>query len=244
MTLAIVQGSTKGIGFSLLKQIAKNRDLQAIIATGRSLESFEQSCKQSSFQDPRLQFLQMDVTKEQDIISVSQAIKSKHGPECLQYFINSAAYLLPEKSLQQLDAKQINLHFTTNVIGPMLVAKHFSPLLANPKKLQNKVVWAHLSAKTGSIGDNGLGGWHSYRISKAALNQLTKTMSVELGRKGVQVLSLHPGTVDTALSRNFIKNVAHEVFTPDKAAEMLWSVICATDKNGVFLDYAAKEIPW
>ena len=244
MTIALVQGGSKGIGFSLLKSIVKNPNLKAIVATGRSEETFEKSCKEASLLDSRISFVRMDVTKENDIKDAAGFIKEKFGSDSIKFLINSAAYLKPEKSLQQLELTEIEKHFSTNIIGPMLVAKHFTPLLANPKKLKEAVVWANLSAKTGSIGENGLGGWHSYRITKAALNQLTKTMSVELGRKGIQVLSLHPGTVDTTLSKEYIKNVQHEIFSPDKSAEMLYDIISKTDKNGVFLDYAGREIPW
>ena len=192
----------------------------------------------------------------EEIKNTSDLIKKNYGSSPIQYFVNSSAFLKPEKSLSQIDKDIVLQHFNVNIIGAMLVAKHFTPLLANPKVSGNPVVWSNLSAKTGSISDNGLGGWHSYRISKAALNQLTKTMSVELGRKGIQVLSLHPGTgtlsvslaltntVDTDLSRLYVKNVQHEIFSPEKAAELLFGVMTKTKENGVFLDYAGKSIPW
>jgi NAD(P)-dependent dehydrogenase (short-subunit alcohol dehydrogenase family) len=106
--------------------------------------------------------------------------------------------------------------------------------------------WFHWRQSFGWMVFIGMDNFrHSYRISKAALNQLTKTLSVELGRKGIQVLSLHPGTVDTNLSRPHVKNVKPEsLFTPDIAAEKMWKVIEETSHSGVFLDYDAKPIPW
>ena len=104
--------------------------------------------------------------------------------------------------------------YQINAIGPAMVAKHFLPLLSK----RRKAVFAALSARVGSIGDNRLGGWHSYRASKAALNMLIKTMSIELARRNPDALivGLHPGTVDTPLSEPFQRNVADgKLFTPE-----------------------------
>ncbi|RKO89219.1 hypothetical protein BDK51DRAFT_21781 [Blyttiomyces helicus] len=108
-------------------------------------------------------------------------------------------------------------------------------------------VWVNISARTGSIGDNGLGGWYSYRVMKAGLNQFTKTLSCELGRKGVTVISYHPGTVDTDLSRKFVKGVdPAKLFSPDQAAAYMLAVIQGLKEtdNGTFVDFAGKPIPW
>ena len=94
--------------------------------------------------------------------------------------------------------------------------------------------------RVGSIGDNRLGGWHSYRASKAALNQIMRNFAIELGRrnKGAVVVSLHPGTVETALSEPFSNNVPDgQMFTPDHSAQCLLSVIDgleAKDNGGFF----------
>ena len=114
--------------------------------------------------------------------------------------------------------------FAVNTIGPALIAKHALPLL--PKT--GKSVFAALSARVGSISDNGLGGWHSYRASKAALNMLLKNFAIELKfkRKEAVCIGLHPGTVDTGLSQPFQKNVADgKLFTPAYSAARLLSVI-------------------
>ncbi|CAO2823178.1 unnamed protein product [Amaranthus hypochondriacus] len=114
---------------------------------------------------------------------------------------------------------------------------------------RNAAVVANLSARVGSIGDNNLGGWHSYRASKAALNQLTKTVSVEMARKKDPIicLLLHPGTVDTDLSRPFQRNVPREkLFTKEFSVNKLLSIIDGANihDNGKFFAWDGQEIPW
>ena len=191
-------------GFSFVKNLLTTTPYH-IVATSRSRATFEESCKLANFDatlKSRITFLPLDVTSELSIQAAAKNVSEKFGQKSLRCLINSAGYLLPEKSIRNVDFKQAEHHFQVNTIGPMLMAKHFSGLLANPEKSPSlasgpltKSVWVNISARTGSIGDNHLGGWYSYRMSKAALNQLTKTLAIELGRKGTLVVSLHPGTV-------------------------------------------------
>jgi NAD(P)-dependent dehydrogenase (short-subunit alcohol dehydrogenase family) len=148
--------------------------------------------------------------------------------------------LQPEKSLRALDAVQMARSFAINAIGPALAIKHFAPLL--PKS--GRCVLATLSAKVGSIEDNRLGGWYSYRAAKAALNQLIRTAAIEIARTkpDARLLALHPGTVATGLSQPF--NPAHEVFTPDDAAARLLNVMEEATSSGQFLAYDGTFIPW
>lgn len=130
----------------------------------------------------------------------------------------------PEKSLRELDAERLAQAFAINVIGPALVAKHFLPLFARDKR----GVYAALSARVGSISDNRIGGWYGYRAAKAALNMTIRNLAIELARTHKQSIcvGLHPGTVDTALSEPYQKNVAPErLFTPDYAATRMLSVL-------------------
>ncbi len=108
-------------------------------------------------------------------------------------------------------------------------------------------MFASITGRVGSISDNGLGGWISYRASKAAQNQALKTASIELGRRGIVVVALHPGTVDTDLSMPFQKNVAKgKLFPVDMAANQLLDVIDSLElsDNGSFLAYDRSLIPW
>ena len=154
--------------------------------------------------------------------------------------------------MRQVTPDLFNQHMSINALGPLLVTKHFSSLLnptPGPSTWPHTIV-ANISARTGSIGDNGLGGWYSYRASKAALNQITKTISVELSRGSKnQIISvvLHPGTVDTDLSRDFVKGVPKDkLFSPDTSAQKLFDVITSlkVEDNGKFYDFARKEIVW
>ncbi|WP_428680436.1 SDR family oxidoreductase [Reyranella sp.] len=151
--------------------------------------------------------------------------------------------LSPEKSWRDLDAAQMAKAFAVNAIGPALLMKHFLPLLPR----QGRSVFATLSARVGSIGDNRLGGWYSYRASKAALNQFVRTAAIELGRRQPAALcvALHPGTVATALSSPFVK-AGLDVQTPDLAAGRLLEVIerLPPGSTGGFFDHRGAPIPW
>jgi NAD(P)-dependent dehydrogenase (short-subunit alcohol dehydrogenase family) len=151
----------------------------------------------------------------------------------------------PEKALRELDAHWLAKLYAVNAIGPALVAKHFLPIM--PKT--GRPVFAALSARVGSISDNRLGGWHGYRASKAALNMLVRNLAIEEGRRNPRaiVVALHPGTVDTALSRPFQGNVQPgRLFKPERAALQLLDVIeeLRPPDSGKLFDFEGKEIPF
>jgi len=149
---------------------------------------------------------------ELDIIIVSSGI------------LGSGADLRPEKAMKELEPDALAKLFAVNAVGPALVAKHFLPKL----RKSSKTLFAALSARVGSIGDNRLGGWYSYRASKAALNMLLKTLSIEHARQWPEsvVAGLHPGTVDTGLSRPYTARTPKEkLFTPGTSARHLLQVI-------------------
>ncbi|WP_243453754.1 SDR family NAD(P)-dependent oxidoreductase [Sandaracinobacteroides saxicola] len=151
----------------------------------------------------------------------------------------------PERDWRQLDAAWMAENFAINTIGPALVAKHALPKL----RRGDPSVFAALSARVGSIADNRLGGWHSYRASKVALNMLVRTLAIELARKNpaAVAVTLHPGTVDTGLSKPFQRNVAPEkLFTPAHSAAQLWRVIqgLTREDNGFALAWDGQRIPF
>jgi NAD(P)-dependent dehydrogenase (short-subunit alcohol dehydrogenase family) len=129
----------------------------------------------------------------------------------------------PEKSLRELDPDWMMENYRINAVGPALVAKHFLPIMAK----QGPICFAALSARVGSISDNRLGGWHSYRASKSALNMFIRNIAIEWQRKNAQsvIVGLHPGTVETALSAPFKGNPAHERFLPTRAARDMLNVL-------------------
>jgi NAD(P)-dependent dehydrogenase (short-subunit alcohol dehydrogenase family) len=149
----------------------------------------------------------------------------------------------PEKALRDLDADWLARTYAVNAIGPALVAKHFLPLMPRT----GRSIFAALSARVGSISDNTLGGWYGYRASKAALNQLVRTLAIEDRRRNPSgiVVALHPGTVDTSLSRPFQGNVQPgRLFAPDRAAVQLLDVLDGLKPadSGRLFDWEGKEV--
>jgi len=148
----------------------------------------------------------------------------------------------PEKSLSLLSLKAMSDQFLLNAAGPALILKHIKHLL----RKDGPSTFAALSARVGSIGDNRLGGWYSYRAAKAALNQLIHSASIELKRTHPQSIcvALHPGTVKTGLTENYVAN--HPAVTPHEAAGHLLSVLgnLSPEQSGLFFDWAGKQIEW
>lgn len=183
---------------------------------------------------------------EASIEAAANVIAAKDAP--MRLFIDATGFLhneqfTPEKSLRQITAAHMAHAFAVNTIGPALLMKHFSPLLP----AEGKSVFVTLSAKVGSIGDNWLGGWYSYRASKAALNQLLRTAAIETARRrrNAICLALHPGTVESPLSAPFEKS-GLDIRSPEEAARDLIAVIgkAGSADCGKFLDYKGEELPW
>ncbi len=152
---------------------------------------------------------------------------------------------MPEKSWRALDGAALAEMFAINAIGPALIAKHMLPLL----RREGRAVFAALSARVGSIGDNRLGGWHGYRASKAALNMLMRNFAIELAAHNPQaiVAGVHPGTVDTALSRPFQRGVTPgKLLTPAQSAGHILSVLAGLepkDSGGLFA-WSGEQLPF
>jgi len=188
----------------------------------------------------------MDLTSETSIAEAALHVADLGSP--LRLVVDATGFLhdadgRPEKSWRQIDPVQMAKAFAINAIGPSLLMKHLLPLMPRA----GKSVFATISAKVGSIGDNHLGGWYSYRASKAALNQLVRTAAVELKRRRPDAIcvALHPGTVDSRMSAPFTK-VGLEVRSPAEAAEQMIRVILALapEDSGGFFDYRGAPLPW
>jgi NAD(P)-dependent dehydrogenase (short-subunit alcohol dehydrogenase family) len=148
----------------------------------------------------------------------------------------------PEKSLAALQPERLAKAFQLNAIGPVLVLRHFAPLLA-----PGASIYAKLSARVGSISDNHKGGWYGYRASKAALNMLLQTAAIELQRKNAQlrVVALQPGTVRSDLSQPFSAGVEQLLEPADSVAGMLAALQGLQPRHGAhFVDYRGQDIPW
>jgi NAD(P)-dependent dehydrogenase (short-subunit alcohol dehydrogenase family) len=195
--------------------------------------------------DPKCKMFRFDLEDEASIEAAARSVFSEGLPDLVIVatgVLHSAA-LWPEKSLKALDAAALRDVLAVNAIGPALVAKHILPHLSQ----EGKSVFGVLSARVGSISDNRLGGWHAYRSSKAALNMLVRNFAIELKRTHPDALcvALHPGTVDTALSRPFQTGLrADHLFSPDVSAHHLLSVIDALtpDQSGRLFAWDGREI--
>jgi len=179
-----------------------------------------------------------------DPASIDAAATALSRPPDLVFIATGVLHgdrLSPEKATAQLTAEALATAFAINTIGPALVARAVLPLMPRGRK----TVLAALSARVGSIADNRLGGWHSYRASKAALNQLIRTMAIEQARRNPDqvLLALHPGTVDSGLSRPFQKGVK-TLFSPEESARYLLSVIDAATpaQSGQLIDWRGEVI--
>lgn len=184
----------------------------------------------------------LDLTEPDSIERAAQQLKAQ-AP--FQLIIHAAGILhrdalQPEKSLSKLNNQTMQTVFQINALGPARVLQQFVPLLSRDGAM------AFLSAKVGSIGDNRLGGWYSYRASKAALNMLIKTAAIEVARTRPQVrlLSLHPGTVISPLSAPF-QGGAHARPASVAAQEMLRVIDQSTAADsGSFFAYNGERLPW
>jgi len=184
----------------------------------------------------------LDVADED---SVAAALGRLEGPFDLIFVATGkldGAGHRPEKAVAEVTPEAMVDQFRVNAAGPMLVLKHALPLL--PK--ERPATFAVLSARVGSIGDNRIGGWHSYRAAKSALNQLIHGAAIELRRTHKQAVAvcLHPGTVHTAFTAPYAGR--HKTVEPAEAAGRLLSVLdgLAPERSGSFLDYSGTEIPW
>jgi len=226
--IAIVVGSSGGIGSALLARLSAQPRFSAVLGLGRR-------------SSPPL-----DLTDEDSIVAAARHVAGLGGDVRLVIDASGILHeegLSPEKTWRELDPAQLARAFAVNAIGPALLMKHFLPLLPR----QGRSVFATLSARVGSIGDNRLGGWYGYRASKAALNQFVRTAAIELGRRQPAALcvALHPGTVATSLSSPFVK-AGLDVQTPEQAAGRLLDVIdrLPPGSNGGFFDHRGDPVPW
>ena len=188
----------------------------------------------------------IDITLEDSIVAAAAEVSALDQP--IRLIIDATGFLHggdihPEKSLSKIDGYKMAHSMAINAIGPALLLKHFLPLLPS----EGKAVFCTLSARVGSITDNHLGGWYSYRASKAALNQIVKTSAIELKRLRPAALCVtyHPGTVDSSLSYPFLKS-GLKLQSATDAAKACVSVLDSlkSSDSGGFFDYTGERVPW
>ena len=226
--LAVVIGANGGIGSALADALEGPPWQMQVVRLGRRSEP------------------PLDLLDESSIAGAAAWVASLGRPPAL--VVDATGFLhderfSPERRLQDLDREHLMHAFAINAVGPALLLKHFLPLLPQ----RGRSMFATLSAKVGSIGDNRLGGWYAYRASKAALNQLVRTASIELRRRcpDAVCVALHPGTVDTPLSAPFGK-AGLEVRPAAEAARLLVGVLETLQpaQSGGFFDYRGRALPW
>tara|TARA_B100000579_G_scaffold426780_1_gene434468 strand:- start:292 stop:1011 length:720 start_codon:yes stop_codon:yes gene_type:complete len=184
--------------------------------------------------------------QDETSINESSIIASKEYPLDMVIVTTGILHegeLMPEKSLRDLSEKKIQRIFEVNTVVPLLIAKHFLPKMNR----ETKSIFAALSARVGSISDNKLGGWYSYRSSKAALNMVIKNLAIEISRsnKKAIIVGLHPGTVDSNLSKPFQGNVPNgKLFTPEYSTQKLLEVLSSltSKQSGKCFAWDGKEV--
>ena len=229
---ALVLGSTGAIGQAWLMHFQS--DPNCLLAVGLSRSSTPA----------------FDLQNEDSMANCAAALRSdsaSQGSGAFQWIIDATGALTidgvgPEKRIDALNAQHLLKQFEINAVGPALLMKHFSPLLAT----NERGVYATLSARVGSIEDNHKGGWYGYRAAKAARNMLLQTAAIELSRKRPLAVfaALQPGTVESRLSSPFV--AANQAMAPELAVSKLMAVLNGLSANGRahFVDHAGQEIPW
>ena len=235
-----VFGATGGIGKALTHNLSENKNTERVFAISRSPN------KQNNH---KVTSLQADIENENDIKRVADYLRSNVGELHMVLVATGVLHvrdkIKPEKSWRAIDANSLETIFRINAFGPALIAKHFLPLLARKRKS----IFAALSARVGSIEDNHLGGWYAYRGSKAALNMLIRTLSIELNRLNPHAIcvGLHPGTVNTSLSKPYQGSVPKkDLFSAQHSAGYLLNVVNNLQKehSGRIFAWDGKPIPF
>ena len=238
---AVVISGSKGIGKGFVDYLTRLPNIKRVLVSTRSIPSSAHSSSVVTYHEvnPLIEGILADF-----------ALKVGQEASSLQLLLIATGFLhtetiQPEKSVNALQIGTLEEYFRINAIIPALVLRHFNKLIQG----SGPIVCATISAKVGSIEDNGLGGWYGYRASKAALNQFLKTYSIEITRKNPHAIitALHPGTTDTELSKPFQKGVKPEkLFTVERCVRQLMGVIDLLQPcdNGTFLNWDGEHLPW
>ncbi|XP_031560306.1 uncharacterized protein LOC116296429 [Actinia tenebrosa] len=243
-----VTGCNRGIGLEFVKQFLHlPKPPQNIFATCRALQHEEsQELRNLTQEHPNLHLLQLDVTNEEDIAKVAAEVGKVLGEEGLNLVINNAGLYLAE-DLKDVTADHMMQAFQTNTVGPLMIIKALLPFLKPRAALEdptsgvpNKAVIVNLSSRTASVADNTSGKMYPSRASKAALNIITKSLSVDLKPDGITAIVINPGWVKTRAGG------ANALITTQESVSGMMRVISSLDqsKTGMFFDYKGEIVPW
>lgn len=243
-----IQGGGRGLGLAVVKRLLSyDEHAQVIVSVRDPDHARELADLATAVGKQRLTVIALDLVDDASIRAARERVEEITDRLDLMMICGGLLHddpgMRPEKKLADIEPVNLTRAFAVNASGPLLMIKHFHDLLSH----NERAVIASLSARVGSISDNGLGGWYAYRASKAAQNQFTRTAAIELRRCAKQLIcvGLHPGTVDTELSAPFQHNVpARQLQPPDTAAGHLLDVIAnlTADDSGHVFDWAGKRI--
>jgi NAD(P)-dependent dehydrogenase (short-subunit alcohol dehydrogenase family) len=244
----LIVGASRGIGLGFVRKLLSDDTVGKIYATYRQPETATELITLANAYPDKLTCFVMDITDESQMEICTQ--KMRADIDKLHLAVNCVGILhdpslQPEKSLRHINSENLLRYFQINSIASVLLAKHLLPLFKHPEPS----VFACISAKVGSIGDNKLGGWYGYRASKAALNMLMRTTAIEYKRSSPKTIiaTLHPGTTDTQLSQPFQKNVPPEkLFSVERTVSQLMDVIenLKDGDSGEFFSWDGSKLPW
>jgi NAD(P)-dependent dehydrogenase (short-subunit alcohol dehydrogenase family) len=244
----LITGATGGIGSALARHILSQDPEATIWALSRRADAMQQLVDSLGEDARRVRPCIVNILQETDLQKMVETIQSEAGR--LDIAIHtvgalSGPQLKAEKSLRDISLDTLVESYSINTVSFLLLAKHVHRLFRHEKAS----VFAAISAKVGSIADNQLGGWYSYRASKAALNMAVRNASLEYQRTGCKttILALHPGTTETTLSKPFIAGYPKDkLATPDVTAERLFKIVSEANpqQSGLFLDWDGTPLPW
>ena len=238
----LIIGANSDIAKALAQQVITDKD-SALIVVSRNIKFYQQEAFNQANVIPVESYQELEISQ-----AVARIIKVTTADISQVFICHGVLHnenCQPEKRMSDFSVKAFTEILTANTITPMLWLKHLTPILVGNQVCKVVV----FTARVGSISDNKLGGWYSYRASKAAMNMLIKSAAIELARiaKNIKLISFHPGTTDTPLSKPFQKNVPKgKLFTPEFVAKQLLGIVEDTTVNGEasFLDWQGKSITW
>tara|TARA_B100001093_G_scaffold199579_1_gene191729 strand:- start:187 stop:924 length:738 start_codon:yes stop_codon:yes gene_type:complete len=238
----LVTAASGGIGDAMVRTMLSDPILERVFAVSSVKEAPEDLRNNGKLNWIRCDYSSVDIAKTANRL-LSMNCNLVLGAICNGILHDNG--IKPEKRMDDIQEETLNRVFTANAIVPILWVKELAKVFSKSDMCSIAI----LSARVGSISDNRLGGWYSYRASKSALNMLLKTSAIELNRKhkNVKLISFHPGTTDTKLSRPFQSSVSRDkLFTPDFVATKLMDLMRKTDVDGElsFLDWAGVPIDW
>ena len=230
----IIAGSSGAIGGEFTELYANSPNVEKIIALSRMPINTNYN---------KIQSVEIDYNNEETFINLDEISQlDSISKVIIATGILHTDEIKPEKSIDSIAGEDMKKVFQVNVFGPILLVKKLLPLIKKSKGV--KIVF--LTARVGSISDNLLGGWHSYRSSKSALNMMIKNLSIELKRLNKEhvVIGIHPGTVKSHLSEPFLRHVKHDVFSPEESVGFMTKVIneITHKDSGKCFDFSGKVI--